>query len=49
MFQTKPSVAEWKSIKIHQNRLCIHQRINQTGRITSTDVMKVTGQKPGTA
>jgi predicted HTH transcriptional regulator len=48
IFQTKPSVAEWKSIKIHQNRLCIHQRINQTGRITSADVLKATGQKHGT-
>jgi predicted HTH transcriptional regulator len=43
-----PDVQVWKSIKIHQNRLCIQQRIYQLGRITSADVLKATGQKPGT-
>jgi predicted HTH transcriptional regulator len=35
-------------MEIHQNRLCIHQGINQLGRITSTDVLNATGHKPGT-
>jgi predicted HTH transcriptional regulator len=47
-FKSTPAVTEWKSINIHQNRLSIHQIINQTGCITSTDVLKATGQKPGT-
>jgi predicted HTH transcriptional regulator len=47
-FKSTPAVTEWKSINIHQNRLSIHQIINQTGCITSAYVLKATGQKPGT-
>jgi len=35
-----------KSIKI--DYVFINQSINRTERITSTDVLKATGQKPGT-